>query len=88
MLSSQMLLLSGVMLAYFLQILRPLAPGVESIWEPLQEEIEEQVEEAERLVDESLHGRLTVTLLPWRDEGAAEQGVRQALLYQATRVHT
>ena len=38
------------------QVFFPLAPGIESIWEPLQEEVEERLQEAQRQFDEVVEG--------------------------------
>ncbi len=41
-----------------LQLFFPLAPGIESIWEPFQEEVEERVQEVQRQIDEAMDGTL------------------------------
>ncbi len=41
-----------------LQVFFPLAPGIESIWEPFQEEVEERVQEVQRQIDEVMDGTL------------------------------
>lgn len=41
-----------------LQVFFPLAPGIESIWEPFQEEVEERVQEVQRQIDEAMDGTL------------------------------
>lgn len=44
-----------------LQVFFPLAPGIESIWEPFQEEVEERVQEVQRQIDEAMDGKLAHT---------------------------
>ena len=39
-----------------LQIFFPLAPGIESIWEPFQEEVRERYDEVQRQIDEVVDG--------------------------------
>lgn len=39
-----------------LQIFFPLAPGIESIWEPLQEEVQERYDEVQRQIDDVVDG--------------------------------
>ena len=39
-----------------LQIFFPLAPGIESIWEPFQEEVEERYDEVQHQIDEAMSG--------------------------------
>ena len=41
-----------------LQVFFPLAPGIESIWEPFQEEVEERVQEVQRQIVEAMDGTL------------------------------
>jgi len=41
-----------------LQVFFPLAPGIESIWEPFQEEVEERVQEVQRQIDDAMDGTL------------------------------
>ena len=41
-----------------LQVFFPLAPGIESIWEPFQEEVKERVQEVQRQIDEAMDGTL------------------------------
>lgn len=38
--------------AWLAQVFFPLAPGIESIWEPFQEEVQERVQEVQRQLDE------------------------------------
>jgi hypothetical protein len=45
-----------------LQVFFPLAPGIESIWEPFQEEVEERVQEVQRQIDEAMDGKLAHAL--------------------------
>ena len=40
-----------------MQVFFPLAPGIESIWEPFQEEVEERVQEVQRQLDVAMDGR-------------------------------
>lgn len=42
------------MMTYLLQIFFPLLPGVESIWEPAKEELEEAVEKLQQGMDEGM----------------------------------
>jgi len=46
----------------WLQIFFPLAPGIESIWEPFQEEVEARVQEVQRQIDEAMDGASHVHL--------------------------
>lgn len=40
-----------------LQIFFPLAPGIESIWEPFQEQVEERYDEVQHQIDEAMGGK-------------------------------
>ncbi|KAL0028666.1 hypothetical protein WJX79_009247 [Trebouxia sp. C0005] len=40
--------------SWLVQVFFPLAPGIESIWEPFQEEVEERVQEVQRQIDEAM----------------------------------
>lgn len=40
-----------------MQVFFPLAPGIESIWEPFQEEVVERVQEVQRQLDVAMDGR-------------------------------
>ncbi|DBB18049.1 TPA: hypothetical protein ACH3X3_003041 [Trebouxia sp. C0006] len=40
--------------SWLAQVFFPLAPGIESIWEPFQEEVEERVQEVQRQIDEAM----------------------------------
>ena len=39
-----------------LQIFFPLAPGIESIWDPFQEEVQERYDEVQRQIDDVVDG--------------------------------
>ena len=41
------------------QVFFPLAPGIESIWEPFQEEVEQRVQEVQQQIDDAMDGRPT-----------------------------
>ena len=43
--------------AVLLQVFFPLAPGIESIWEPFQEEVDGRVDEVQRRFDEAMGGK-------------------------------
>ena len=49
-----------------LQIFFPLAPGIESIWEPFQEELQERYDEVQRHVDDVVDGMQHAWL--WHDQ--------------------
>lgn len=48
-----------------LQIFFPLAPGIESIWEPFQEEVQEKYDEVQRQINDVVDGMEHALLLRW-----------------------
>lgn len=45
-------------LTFYLQVFFPLAPGIESIWEPFQEEVEARVQDVQQQFDDVMDGML------------------------------
>ena len=53
---------------HILQIFFPLAPGIESIWEPLQEEVQQRYEEMQTQIDDMVDGMQLGSSSAWQTE--------------------
>ena len=49
-------------MAHPVQVFFPLAPGIESIWEPFQEEVEERIQEVQRQLDVAMDGMISFSV--------------------------
>lgn len=55
-----------------LQIFFPLAPGIESIWEPLQEEVQQRYEEVQTQIDDVVDGTQLDCCSAWEAEACTD----------------